>query len=961
MSSALEQLPSRRAGAGRSLTRWTAALAVSSLCIASIAMPASAATGTAADGATVTAPDSVVTGQTIHVEGSGFEAPATLGDVGSVLGIKLDDGPLSPVTAPVNPSTGIANAGVYAIVQADADGNWEADLPFPTAANTEAADRFDPAAWAVGTTHNVRVLTGSLLSGDQPRTVSVSFTVEAAPVVAALTATAANSTRSNTLGQVTISLSGQSFTAGDDLSVTVDGAPATWSTKPTVAADGTFSGGRVIYTRGNIRAGEHAISVSNGTVTAQTTVKVTPTLTWTGLAQGTEGVLTVLNLPTGSSVSGVTLGDVEFDLPGGGVPAQSDGTATVDYSVPADATLGTLPVTLTQTGPDATYTDATSKISPSSETYNEDAFTVLQTPDVIEQGLYQSAYSARSDSLFATSANVTTSSTLYKLDPETMKVTDSIVPAFVNGVSGAIWAAYGVGVDDVNGTVWVSQTRQNTVAVYDQDDLSLIRQFDTGLINHPRDVVYDAATDRVFVSSASEGGSGDGTIGVFDGSDATYLGTIPTGPRSDFSPVSLTVDEESGTLYTVSLTTSELGKVATDAPLGDASAFEQVTLDLPSTARASGVAYDAKTNRVFVASQNVDGLLVADADTGETVGDVPTGAGALNVVFDSVNRLAYVTNFGGTTVSVADADGDLLASLRFARPNHVSTDGKGNVYAVNKDTNNTIIKITPNAVTSAVPTISGTIKVGSKVSAKAGTWTDGATLKYQWNADGKAISGATSSSYTIPASLAGKKLSVTVTGTKLPWTSVSKTSGASTVAKATLTSATPKISGTVKVGSKVTAKAGTWTSGTTLKYQWKVNGKSISGATKSTYTPTASRKGDKLTVTVTGSKSGYTTVAKTSAASTVKAGTLKTVTPKISGTAKVGKKLTAKAGSWTSGTKLSYQWYANGKAIKKATKSTFTATSTQQGKKITVKVTGKKSGYTTVTKVSKATAKVAKR
>lgn len=79
-------------------------------------------------------------------------------------------------------------------------------------------------------------------------------------------------------------------------------------------------------------------------------------------------------------------------------------------------------------------------------------------------------------------------------------------------------------------------------------------------------------------------------------------------------------------------------------------------------------------------------------------------------------------------------------------------------------------------------------------------------------------------------------------------------------------------------------------------------------------------------------------------------------TPTISGTPAVGKKLTAKPGAWA--VTPSYQWYANGKAIAKATKSTVTLTSAQRGKTITVTVTGKKAGYTTTTKTSKATAKV---
>ncbi|MDR0854515.1 MAG: S8 family serine peptidase [Clostridiales Family XIII bacterium] len=82
--------------------------------------------------------------------------------------------------------------------------------------------------------------------------------------------------------------------------------------------------------------------------------------------------------------------------------------------------------------------------------------------------------------------------------------------------------------------------------------------------------------------------------------------------------------------------------------------------------------------------------------------------------------------------------------------------------------------------------------------------------------------------------------------------------------------------------------------------------------------------------------------------------------PKITGTVKVGKKLTAKVGTWSPKPKFAYQWYANGKKIAKATKSTYKLTKASKGKKITVKVTAKKANYKATTKTSKATAKVKK-
>ena len=83
-------------------------------------------------------------------------------------------------------------------------------------------------------------------------------------------------------------------------------------------------------------------------------------------------------------------------------------------------------------------------------------------------------------------------------------------------------------------------------------------------------------------------------------------------------------------------------------------------------------------------------------------------------------------------------------------------------------------------------------------------------------------------------------------------------------------------------------------------------------------------------------------------------------TPTISGTTKVGKTLTAAAGSWDPQPSFSYRWYRSGKAISKATKSTYKLTKSDAGKTIMVKITATKSGYETLSKTSKATAKVSK-
>ncbi|MDT3316754.1 hypothetical protein Q9S71_07935 [Microbacterium sp. KSW4-11] len=81
----------------------------------------------------------------------------------------------------------------------------------------------------------------------------------------------------------------------------------------------------------------------------------------------------------------------------------------------------------------------------------------------------------------------------------------------------------------------------------------------------------------------------------------------------------------------------------------------------------------------------------------------------------------------------------------------------------------------------------------------------------------------------------------------------------------------------------------------------------------------------------------------------------KTPTPSISGSPRVGKALTAEAGTWApSGVKVSYQWLRNGKPIAKATSSTYKVVAADAGTSLSVRTTGSKSGYVSVTRTSKA-------
>ncbi|PZV96173.1 hypothetical protein SAMN05443287_106340 [Micromonospora phaseoli] len=161
-----------------------------------------------------------------------------------------------------------------------------------------------------------------------------------------------------------------------------------------------------------------------------------------------------------------------------------------------------------------------------------------------------------------------------------------------------------------------------------------------------------------------------------------------------------------------------------------------------------------------------------------------------------------------------------------------------------------------------LPAITGTVAVGSVVKAGTGTWTPDATsYKYQWAANGTAIKGATGASLTIPAALLGKKLTVTVTAIR-PGHPNGKASSKATVAiakgKAPKATKKPTISGTAKVGRTVKALVGTWSpKADSYRYEWRLNGKVIKGATGKTLKLKSSMRDKKLTVTVIARRSGH--------------------------------------------------------------------------------------------------------
>jgi|GEM_PF-4539828 len=246
----------------------------------------------------------------------------------------------------------------------------------------------------------------------------------------------------------------------------------------------------------------------------------------------------------------------------------------------------------------------------------------------------------------------------------------------------------------------------------------------------------------------------------------------------------------------------------------------------------------------------------------------------------------------------------------------------------------------------------GTARVGQRLSASVSGGFDGTRLGYQWLRDGKVITSATKSSYELTAADYTTRISVKVTGSKPGFTTVNATSTGRTIEAGTPAKGTIQVTGTTKVGNTINAKTSGWSSGSTLSYQWLRNGKPIASATKATYQLTAADRSQKVSVKITAHKTGYATVNVSSARHSVSAGTMSRGTVEVSGTAKVGRTLSAKTNRWPSGAKLSYQWLRNGKPIASATRARYKVSSKDRSAKLAVKVGASKPGYTSTSFVT---------
>lgn len=188
------------------------------------------------------------------------------------------------------------------------------------------------------------------------------------------------------------------------------------------------------------------------------------------------------------------------------------------------------------------------------------------------------------------------------------------------------------------GRGFITNGRENKASIVDLKTLKLIQKVDTG--ENPDAVLYEPARHEVYTMN----GRGKSAT-VIDAQNGKVVATIPL----EGKPESAQADSKAGKVYVniedmnaVQVIDTATHKVGATWPAAPCEA-------------ATGMAFDAATHRLFLGCDNKL-LVMVDSTTGEVVYSVPIGGGVDSTWFDPATKLAFTSNGGAGTVTVAHED-----------------------------------------------------------------------------------------------------------------------------------------------------------------------------------------------------------------------------------------------------------------------------------------------------------------
>ena len=344
----------------------------------------------------------------------------------------------------------------------------------------------------------------------------------------------------------------------------------------------------------------------------------------------------------------------------------------------------------------------------------------------ITQGLpgqFQVAYSKKTNKIWVagTADRDEHVSTIARIDANSLKIEAVAELPIVQDAKGYSYeGAYGITVDDEEGTVWVTSTRDNSVAVYDQATMKQLwtnaglSKDDPNWIEHPREVRVDHESGKAFVT-------GRFFVSAIDlKTKQVEKIQLEGAPDGGTRYISMNILVDGGKLYVPERTGGKLFVI--DTKTFKVEKTISVKGDKDGEVRPSDVAIDHSQNEIYVSSQGVkgenSGVSVYDATTYEFKKFIPFGTQALSLDNDEANDLVYVTDFGTGKVGVIDggAADKLIAEVAMngGKANDLVVLPNGSVIAVDKQAGATAT--VPYVLDGTIGTVSTSSQVTSKPS-----------------------------------------------------------------------------------------------------------------------------------------------------------------------------------------------------------------------------------------------------
>ena len=314
----------------------------------------------------------------------------------------------------------------------------------------------------------------------------------------------------------------------------------------------------------------------------------------------------------------------------------------------------------------------------------------------ITQGLpgqFQVAYSKKTNKIWVagTADRDKHVSTIARIDANSLKIEAvAELPIIKNDKGYQYDAAYGITVDDVDGTVWVTNTTDNSISVYDQETLQQtwttagIAETDPNWIEHPRSVLVDHESGKAFVT-------GRFFVSAIDlKTKQVEKIQLEGAPDGGTRYISMNILVDGGKLYVPERTGGKLFVVDTKTFKVEKTIQTQGE-DSTVEVRPSDVAVDRSLGEIYVSSQGVkgvnSGISVYDLHTGEFKKFVKFGTQALALEHDEDRDLVYVTDFGTGKVAVFDGRADEVigeVEMNGAAANDVTLLKDGSVLVLDK-------------------------------------------------------------------------------------------------------------------------------------------------------------------------------------------------------------------------------------------------------------------------------------